>query len=67
MPESGTEEIQADPGRFLDAASALVGLPVGAEDRPLVIENLRVLSSMAALVMQDLADDDVEIAPVFRA
>jgi hypothetical protein len=67
MQEPGAEEIQADPERFLDAASALVGLTVRAEDRPLVVENLRVLSSMAALVMQDLSDDDVEVAPVFRA
>jgi hypothetical protein len=55
-----------DPEAYLNAASAFVGVPVAAEYRSGVVENLRLLHRMASLVTSFPLDDAVEAAPVFE-
>lgn len=52
---------------YLDAAAALVGLPVAAEHRPGVVRNLRLIATMADLVMGLPLGPETEPAPVFVA
>lgn len=67
MADSDPEHELAAAERYLDAASAVLGMEVAAEDRALVAENLRVLASMAALVLEEPLADNLEPAAVFRA
>jgi len=51
---------------YLDAAAALLRLPIAAEHRPGVLLNLERLAAMAALVEGAALDRETEPAPVFR-
>jgi len=54
-----------DVETYVDAAAALVGLPLDPAHRPGVILNLQRIAEMAALVMSFPLPDDIEPAPVF--
>ncbi len=56
-----------DAASYVDAAAALIGLPLDPAHRPGVILNMRRIAEMAALVMSFPLPDDVEPAPVFVA
>jgi len=64
IPPVGTD---FDAETYLDVAARLVGLPVAEEDRPAVVENLRAIAAVAAILMAETLDDDLESASVFRA
>ena len=51
---------------YLDAAAALVGLPIAADYRPGVLLNLERLAAMAALVEGAPLDQEAEPAPIYR-
>ena len=55
-----------DPETYVDAAAALIGLPIDPEYRSGVILNLERIAEMAALVMEFPLPDDAEPVPVFR-
>jgi hypothetical protein len=55
-----------DVETYVDAAAALIDLPIAPEHRPGVVLNLGRVAAMAALVMEFPLPDDVEAAPVFR-
>ncbi len=50
---------------YLDAAAALIGLPIDPEHRAGVLLNLQRIADMAVLVMEFPLPDDSEPAPVF--
>jgi 1-carboxybiuret hydrolase subunit AtzG-like len=54
-----------DVAACVDAAAALIELPLDPAHRPGVILNLQRIAEMAALVMAFPLPDDVEPAPVF--
>lgn len=55
-----------DAERHLDAVAPTLGLTITAEQRPQVLQFLRVAARMAALVESaNLPDDAFELAPVF--
>ncbi len=56
-----------DPDAYIDAAAALIGLPIDPAHRPGHVLNLRRLAEMAALVTAFPLPDDSEPAPVFAA
>ena len=58
---------QFDAAAYVDAAAALIELPLDPAHRPGVILNLQRIAEMAALVMAFPLPDDVEPAPVFPA
>jgi hypothetical protein len=51
---------------YVDAAAALIGLPIAPEHRSGVVLNLERIAQMAALVMEFPLPDEAEPAPVFR-
>jgi hypothetical protein len=51
---------------YVDAAAALIGLPLDPAHRPGVVLNLARIAQMAALVMEFSLPDETEPAPVFR-
>ena len=55
-----------DAEACVDAAAALIGLPIDPEHRPGVVLNLERIAAMAALVMDFPLVDEIEPAPVFR-
>jgi hypothetical protein len=55
-----------DPEAYVDAAAALIGLPIDPAHRPGVIVNLERIAQMAALVMEFALPEEAEPAPVFR-
>jgi Protein of unknown function (DUF4089) len=56
-----------DPDRHIDAVAPAAGLTITADQRPGVIRFLTVAHAMAAQVFAaPLAQDTLEIAPVFR-
>ncbi len=55
-----------DADAYVDAAAALIGLPIHPEHRPGVVLNLARVAQMAALVMDFPLADETEPAPVFR-
>jgi hypothetical protein len=55
-----------DPQAYVDAAAALIGLPIDPAHRPGVIVNLERIAQMAALVMEFALPEEAEPAPVFR-
>jgi hypothetical protein len=55
-----------DAAVYVDAAAALIGLPLDSTHRPGVVINMQRIAEMAALVMAFPLPDDVEPAPVFR-
>ena len=55
-----------EPEVYVDAAAALIGLPIDPVHRPGVVVNLERLAQMAALVMEFPLPEDAEPAPVFR-
>ena len=55
-----------DAGAYVDAAAALIGLPIAPAHRPGVILNIERIAQMAALVMDFRLGDEAEPAPVFR-
>jgi Protein of unknown function (DUF4089) len=56
-----------DAAIYVDAAAALIELPLDPAHRPAVILNMQRIAEMAALVMSFPLPDDAEPAPVFRA
>ncbi len=56
-----------DADAYVDAAAALIGLPIAREHRAGVVVNLERLAAMARLVMDFPLPDEVDPAPVFRA
>ena len=54
-----------DPDAYIEAASALVGLPLDPAHRPAFALNLLRIAEMAALVMEFPLPDETEPAPVF--
>jgi hypothetical protein len=50
----------------VDAAAAVIGLPIAPEHRPGVVQFLGGMLGAGALVMEFPLPDDVEAAPVFR-
>ena len=55
-----------DAAAYVDAAAALVGLPLDPAHRPGVVLNLERIAQMAALVTDFPLPDAAEPAPVFR-
>jgi hypothetical protein len=55
-----------DADAYVDAAAALIGLPIDPAHRPGVVLNLERIAQMAALVMDFPLPDEIEPAPVFR-
>jgi hypothetical protein len=55
-----------DSETYVDAAAALIGLPIDPAYRPGVVVNLERIAQMAALVMEFALPDEAEPAPVFR-
>ena len=55
-----------DAAAYVDAAAALLELPLDPAHRPGVILNMQRIAEMAALVISFALPDDVEPAPVFR-
>ena len=55
-----------DAETYVDAAAALIGLPIHPEHRSGVVLNLERIAQMAALVMDFPLLDEAEPAPVFR-
>lgn len=51
---------------YVDAAAALVGLPIDPAHRPGIVLNLRRIADLAALVMEFPLPDYIEAAPVFE-
>jgi hypothetical protein len=56
-----------DAATYVDAAAALMGLPLDPAHRPGVILNLERIAEMAGLVMEFPLPEETEPAPVFRA
>ncbi len=56
---------QFDAAIYVDAAAALIGLPLDPAHRPGVILNIERIAEMAALVMAFPLPDETEPAPVF--
>jgi hypothetical protein len=54
-----------DAATYVDAAAALIGLPLDPAHRPGVILNIERIAEMAALVMAFPLPDETEPAPVF--
>ncbi len=54
-----------DAEHYVDAAAALIGLPLEPADRPGIILNLQRIAEMAALVMAFPLPGETEPAPVF--
>ncbi len=61
------EPDEAAAAAFVDAASALEGLPIAPAYRPGVIRNIMLLTRMAGLVLEHELGPADEPAPVFRA
>lgn len=55
-----------DAETYVDAAAALIELPLDPAHRPGVILNMQRIVEMAALVMAFPLSDDTEPAPVFH-
>jgi hypothetical protein len=55
-----------DAEAYVDAAAALIGLPIDPAYRPGVVVNLERIAQMAALIMEFALPDEAEPAPVFR-
>jgi hypothetical protein len=66
MTQSAPLPADAELEAYMDAAAALLGLPVAPDDRPGVLANLRVTARFAALVAEFPLDEREEPAPVFR-
>jgi 1-carboxybiuret hydrolase subunit AtzG-like protein len=54
-----------DAATYVDAAAALIALPLDPAHRPGVILNIERIAEMAALVMAFPLPDETEPAPVF--
>lgn len=52
---------------FVDAAAALIAVPIDARSRASVVSHFARLLAAAALVEEFSLPDDIEAAPVFRA
>jgi hypothetical protein len=55
-----------DAAAYVDAAAALIALPIDPAHRPGVVLNMRRIAEMAALVMAFPLPDETEAAPVFH-
>jgi hypothetical protein len=55
-----------DAEAYVDAAAAIIGLPIDPAHRPGVILNLERIAQMAALVLAFELPEGTEPAPVFR-
>ncbi|MFK8252292.1 DUF4089 domain-containing protein [Ancylobacter terrae] len=69
MPRDAAPSPEAtapDPGAFLDAGLALVGLPLEPELRPRVLMHLAIAVELAGLITAFPLSDEAEPAPVYR-
>lgn len=67
MAESvSPHESEFDAETYVDQMAALIGLPLPAETRAGVIENVQRMQAIAPLVLEFPLPDDLEIAPVFE-
>jgi hypothetical protein len=55
-----------DPEAYVTAMATVLGLPIPAESRLSVVENVARLLAAAAFVMDFPLPEDVEAAPIFR-
>ena len=55
-----------DADAYVDAAAALIGLPIDPAHRPGVVLNLERIAQMAALVMDFPLPDEIEPAPIYQ-
>jgi len=55
-----------DSGAYVDAAAALIGLPIDPAHRPGIVLNLERIAQMAALVMEFPLPDETGPAPVYQ-
>jgi len=55
-----------DAEAYVDAAAALVGLPLDPAHRPGVVLNLERIAQMAGLIMAFLLPDETDPAPVYE-
>ncbi|WP_426955237.1 DUF4089 domain-containing protein [Muricoccus radiodurans] len=51
---------------YLDAATALHGIPVDPAWRPEMLANMKAIAGAARLVLSFPLDDEADLAPVFR-
>jgi hypothetical protein len=65
MMEALLVDRPTDVETYVDAAAALIGLPLDPAHRPGVILNMQRIAEMAALVMAFPLPDGTEPAPVF--
>lgn len=61
-----TPEIPFDPGDYVDTLSAVLDLPIPAELRPGVIDNIERIWVIAQPVLDFPLPDDLEVAPTFE-
>ena len=54
-----------DANAYIDAAAALLGLPLDPAHRPGVVVNFERIAQMAALVMEFALPEETDPAPVF--
>lgn len=59
-------EEKPDPGAYVDAAAAAIGLPIAPQYRDAVIANFERTAQVAATVLAEPLPDDLESAPVYR-
>ena len=56
-----------DAAAYLEATAPLVGIAIPPGDRAAVLANLEVLAAVAADLMAQPLDDELELGPVFTA
>lgn len=66
MSQPITPSAEADAEHHVDAASRLVGLRLDPAHRPGVVRNMRLIASMAALVLEPPLGPEDEPAPVYE-
>jgi len=57
---------RADVARHADETAAALGLPLAADHRDGVLDNLAILLTASRLFMEFPLPDEIEPAPVFR-
>ncbi len=59
-------ESQFDPAAYVDAAAALIGLPIPADYHQNVVANFERIHTVAQLFLDFPLPEETEIAPVFE-
>jgi hypothetical protein len=66
VSEGSVADRSFDAEAYVDAAAALIGLPLDPAHRPGIVLNLERIAQMAALVMAFPLPEETEPAPVFE-